>query len=267
MKKAILLVTLLILAIYTSAQKSYVFKVKYLPNYIYKSSSEERLFPDINDNTEIFSVRTLSIETDKKNGKEKIPFKMFYDAKQRFIPMQEKFTQLNPKLDKQVYGNINDEKIDIDTVPGKKAKQVSDNDWTRIINEFELDLSFPLKPLSIGESFTRTAYIQIIHVGGLYQMPINITYILRNVKDNIAVFDTQLAMNFDFNWAKGFKAKGTAKGMGKLIFNIAKSYPEYISSDLEMNYSGSRTSIDIIVDTKPTTLRRVVEIKNEITPQ
>jgi hypothetical protein len=49
-----------------------------------------------------------------------------------------------------------------------------------------------------------------------------------------------------------------------LIFDMEKSYPDNISSDLEMNYSGSRTSIDIIVDTKPTILRRVIEIKNEI---
>jgi len=267
MKKNILSISLLILAIHANAQKSFLFKIKYLPNHLYKSSSEERLFPDITLNTEQFSVRTLTIETDQKNAKGNFPLKMFYTAKQRFKPSQEIFAQLNPKLDKPIYGHTDGEKLTVDSVPGIKNQEWSANDIARIINEFKLDLSFPEKPLRIGESFTRAYKIYIINVAGLYPIPIEISYQLISVKNDIAVFDTRLAMDFNFDWIKGFKAKGTAKGTGKLIFNMAKNYPEYIYSDLEMNYTGSRVSIDIVVDSGPTTLKRIVEIKNEILPK
>jgi hypothetical protein len=210
MKKLLSLGILLIIINCANAQKRYLFKKEYLPNHIYKSTGEERLFPDININMEHFTVRTLSIETNQKSSTGNIPFKMFYTAELKFIPSQGIFSRLNPRLDKPVYGHIEGEKLSIDSVPDIKNQRGSNTDLARIINEFELDLSFPNKPLSIGESFTRSSAIQIIHIGGLYEIPLITTYKLLSVENDKAVFETKLSASFDFD-SKGFKAKGAAK--------------------------------------------------------
>jgi hypothetical protein len=110
--------------------------------------------------------------------------------------------------------------------------------------------------MKIGDAFTQEEPLTLLDIPGInlnkdYTM--KVTYKLTAIKDNMAYFDISSVFNMDINTqaTNGHKVtgKGRGSGTGKMVFNIAKDFPESVTNDktYTLGLESTLTKVDVNV--------------------
>jgi hypothetical protein len=103
-------------------------------------------------------------------------------------------------------------------------------------------IKFPDKQMKVGDTFAQQApmtALDLKDVGIDKDFDVNVTYKLTAIKDGLAYFDTIAKFEMDLNkQANGrtFAGQGAGGGSGKMIFDIAKSYPRSAVMDINISF-------------------------------
>ena len=243
------------------AQNGIVFKIKYLPNRKYVSSSKvnSNMSMNIEGNKALLdkiaaSGTKLPIEIVGENftkittttgdyNKDKIlPFVSSYTdnwSKQTVAGKVVKADE-GPLYGQVIYGHVNAEnKMSVDSIPSNKLSDTLKKIISGTISRITQQVAFPDKPLKVGESFIQELPLNIPLSGVNMSMTIKITYVFKSLENEIAHFDVTQAINYDFSQnSKGMsligKASGTGPGM--LDYYVKENMIKQLTADLTLNF-------------------------------
>lgn len=275
MKNLVLLFVFVSISAVTQAQKSAIFKHKVLPNHTYsftrtdgfdmdvtttdtatkKDTSGVQLFKNIQLRTVMESGS--SVKTAAAKASQPIPITMTCtksSSKATFNGTVYPTPPSNPGEGEHLDGQIDQQfSVHVDTTvatAGVKAAAQS------TIGDIPTKIKFPDAAMKIGESFTQEESMTRLDVPGFdkdkeYMM--KVTYKLTAIKDNLAYFDTSAAFDMDVDKdVMGHAIKVTSKGSGdgKVVFNIAKQFPQSLTRDFTMivNVGDSLTKLNMKVN-------------------
>lgn len=257
MKNLNIIIILLSLSVVTKAQQSGVFKYQYLPNHTYNVTATTAIETEvmltkvgINDSTSqagpkkniqwtINTEAAGAIKTAVENASKRLPFTM--SCSKSLIKTGINGTDVSPSVYDPTQGSIINGIIDADTKIHPDTTTATTAVKTAIgsmIGGMPLKIAFPAKRMKIGDTFTEEEPLTLLDVPGLnlkkdYTM--KVTYKLTAIKGNLAYFDTISEFDMDINTqaANGHKVtgKGKGSGAGKMIFNIAKYFPESVTNN------------------------------------
>lgn len=253
MKKLILLL-LVISSSVVHAQKSVIFKVKFLPNKTYKmqmTTTAESLttiengadtFKKSNGvNTPIKSVNMQMIATSTvtnnldKDGN--IPATLSYDKFESKANINGKLIQRsNPLLGLKIKGKYNqDAQLQVDTVIGVKLSVEQNKILEVVLKSMQSAIKFPTTPMKIGDVFKSSVPMKI-PMQGMPPISINIvsSYILKEIKGDKAFFDMDLSVEYNMKQSK-LEMSAIGNGTGKVEFDIKKSIISKFTSNLPVD--------------------------------
>jgi hypothetical protein len=270
MKKISYLIALLALSINAKAQKTVIFKYKYLPNYTYASNMKTDMDMEMNmkmdsataaaaANQNILMKMNMAITADIKTGAENadknMPFSITYNNMNVVATMNGKEM---PMPSSGIEGKVltgtcdADSKMHIDTVNNTGDPKVNAA-MKDAFNKIQAAIKFPDKPLAIGESFIQDLPMQF--PAGDFKMDLSAktTYTLTSIKDGMAYFDTKVVMNMDMDakqMDKSMNMAGGGGGAGKMVFDIKKNFPVSIDSDMDINFNMDMKQFKMIMKIK-----------------
>lgn len=277
MRKLTLLVILVSLSAITKAQKSVLFKFKYLPKHTYGITTKTDIdvqiaLPEGNANLEknidtattnlnmkISNELSASIKTNeiKEKNLQVTILGHSFSSKATLNGVEPPNSGTNPVSGLTVNGEIDTEgKLSVDTAEATNEIKSA----TRLItNEMPKQAKFLDKQISIGDTFTQVGNLNALDLPNFgidIDYPIKTTYKFIAVKDSLAYFDT--TSEYDLNISKETQGKtanisGKGNGAGKMIFNIVKGYPQSevnnIDYVLEMEVPTMKVAIKFSINT------------------
>jgi hypothetical protein len=258
MRKLAIILPLFLAAVAVKAQQSIVFKVKYLPNHVYKmttktdmsmemvmpndaaAKSKNSAAPKAYQQTGINTMHT-TISTGAPKKDHTFPIKMQITdvaGKYKMNGVETKLpTTKNPIVGQVITGQCDaDGKLHIDQPKTMDSKDAVKAGITNMINKMQGQIKFPGKPLSVGESFTQNTPINMPAAGMNMDINAKTTYKLTAIKGNLAYFDTKTSMTLDAN-KKGTAMTGGGGGTGKMVYNIAENNFNTMDNTMDMKYS------------------------------
>jgi len=290
MKKITCLITAIFFTINVKAQQPLLFKVKYLPNHIYKMSMQRGMSVKMISPGKLKTKKNMpsnllmqgtntTMQTIIKTGgtavDNSLPITMQItdmavklNAVKSKIPMPK-----NPFSGQLIYGQYDaDGKIHIDSITGKKVNERQSMAMAGIVNISQGHIKFPEKPMTIGDVFTQDT---LFNIPGNGAAKINATYALKlvDIKNNKAYFDINISMKGNIPKDEITMIKGkiktqqnevnvTGSGTGKLIFDTEKNYTE--SKNEVLNIRSSQQTGNgkgAVMNVKMT-----MDLKNQIEP-
>lgn len=260
MKKLAWIIALSLITCFANAQQSVLFKIKYLPNRIYKMAMKMDMD---------MSMAVPGPATKKVKGKKAEPAKPMVTKAATYIqtilksgnaradntlPVTIEFTSFasktkmngketnvntNPFLGQVIYGRCDaDGKMQVDSVKGGSATDETKKVLADMVNKMQAQVKFPEKAMSVGETFTQDMPMAIPAMGLNMKMNSKTAYKLTAIKGNLAYFDTNLNMNFGIDGTKNVgKTTGSGGGKGSLIYNIVENTCTVMNSTMNMKYT------------------------------
>jgi hypothetical protein len=265
MKKALSIILILFLTACVYAQKSVVFKSGYLPRHTYNTTANTVLDMNMlttNDSVHVTAPKAkrdvmaiemrmgwnADLKTNDAAGKKgpivSITGKRF-SAKTTVGGAEGPLPMNNALSGQTISGLVNDKgRIILDTTANNFLSQPEIVRGTMgiLINGLPSKIKFPLTALKVGDSFTEdilSTTLTIANIGFNQDIVIKCTYKLIAIKGNLAYFDTISEFTKDFTMqdkGRTLIGKTSGNGAGKIIFNIAKTFPESVINNEEVGF-------------------------------
>lgn len=283
MRKLAIILPLFLATVAVKAQQSIVFKVKYLPNHVYKmnmkmdmsmemampadgtAKSKNAAPPKAYQQTGTNIMQTM-ISTGAPKADHTFPIKMQITAINAKAKMNGKEidlpTKKNPIVGQVITGQCDaDGKLHIDQPKTMDSKAAINAGITNMINKMQGEIKFPGKPLSVGQSFTQDTPINMPAAGMNMDINAKTTYKLTAIKGNLAYFDTKLAMTIGLDDPKKASAMtGSGGSTGKMVYNIAENNVNTMNNTMDMKYSMNMAGKPMTVK-----MKMILVVKNDIT--
>ncbi|MBW4890408.1 hypothetical protein KXQ82_11795 [Mucilaginibacter sp. HMF5004] len=258
MKKLPVIFCLLIfITVQVKAQKEMLFKMQYLPNHNYSSTTkmDMNMQMDISGDTasvnkmkasgqrvpmimQIQSTSKLDTKTGNLSSNNDIPLVMSVTPLSTKITMNGKETNV-PVLNnsKKFYAKYTKEnKLEIDSVSGIKVNDSVKNVVMKMVKNMQANIVFPDKAMKVGDTFLQTIPIDMPVAGMNLKLLGKTTYKLIDIEANKAYFDVNMVITMDMT-GKGMMMDITGGGEGKMIFDMVNSYPSIVHNSMKMIYS------------------------------
>jgi hypothetical protein len=282
MKRLTHVLILSLLAVSVKAQQPILFKIKYLPNHIYKMSmnmetnmemamptgggakSNQAAAPGTFNQAATSTIQSIT-NTGAAKADHTFPIKMqivsmITKAKMNGVESNLQNTK-SPLVGQVINGQCDaDGKMHMDAVKGTDPKAATNARIIGMMNQMQGQIKFPEKSLAVGESFTQDTPISMPASGINMQVKAKTTYKLTAVKGNLAYFDTKVAMTFGADAAKtGKTMAGGGNGTGKMVYNIAEN--NFISMDnaMDMKYN-----MDMMGQAMAVKMKMIIAMKYDI---
>ncbi|WCT12319.1 hypothetical protein [Mucilaginibacter jinjuensis] len=243
------------------AQQQVLFKIKYLPNHSYTSTSNISINIVMNvdsPQTAIDKIKAQGVQLPMiMKGENRMAFevKTGSDDSKKIFPIVLKYTDAsatrsiagvvvpdapNPLKGQSIYAHGNAEgKLEVDSIPGKQLNDTIKNALTSMISNLTQQIKFPEKPMAIGDTFDQEVPFSMPVSGIAMNMTIKITYKFIGVKDRIALFDLVQTCTYKFSKSQGdVNMVGYADGTGdgKLAYFIDENMTKQLLSSFTLNY-------------------------------
>jgi len=258
MKKALILCIACLVSQTLFAQQSLKLSVKYLPMQNYATSYKTDLDMTMNFTDEATAqalkaagqpssmlmkmnmAMLMDLSTKAANAKKEVPFTVTYNDFALSGTMNGQALPIPQTMLKGFgfLGHYSDDtkKISVDGINGDTvnagAKATAEAQLKQVFNQF----TFPDATLKIGDSFVQDVPMSIPTAAGNADVTTKVTYTLKEIKANEAVFDLNQAvdMTIDLPQTGGnMVMKGT--GTGSMIYDIAAKFPK--NSNIKMDFS------------------------------
>jgi len=258
MKKTFLLAIVLLAAFAVKAQQQVQFKIKLQPNRIYKITGGINLNATANLSGDpealnklkqqgmtqpLNMVMTLEMagtgKTGAINAEKKFPINYQYEPAKisgnlngKELPIPAKKTGVS------VQGFVDENgKITLDSLNNQKLNDsVTRAMAMKMMSTIQSKISFPDKPMKVGDSFTQSVPFNIPAGGSNLDINVSITYKLINIQGNTANFDLIQAVDMKLD-VKGAKINISGTGTGKLVYDIGENYPTTMTGDMTMKFN------------------------------
>ncbi|MBW8683577.1 hypothetical protein [Chitinophaga rhizophila] len=256
--RLLLLVLMLGITQFTIAQKKVLLKMIMAPNKTYKTlmtnvmdmemtvkgdsamiaqiTSSGMQLPIVMHMTQdmVVSTKTGAQGTDKK-----MPITMTYDkvSLKQSVAGQETIQDTNPFADAVIEGSATaDGKISVDTIKGSIDEALKTS-LRQLVNTVQGNVKFPGSEMKVGDSFEQEVPMNLPIPQADMKMKINTKYILKEIKDNKAIFDLKhdivMDLSMDQNDNKG---NGVGTGMGIMVFDMSKNTLQQSDSDIRFTF-------------------------------
>jgi len=271
MPKTALLIVFVLLSAITKAQKSRLFKFKYLPSHTYGITKKTGMDLKI-------IMQDLSANADKNTDTTSKPINMVVDTEWETTVKTDGTTagsfpiailsgqfstkttlngteapspEIKPLQGLTVKGKIDkDGKMFLDTATATSEIKSVIGTLTSGMPE---QLKFPDQQMKVGDTFSQEANLNAMNLpdfGIDMDYPTKVIYKLTAVKDNLAYFDITSEFKMNINkeaQGKAINIKGTGTGTGKMEFYMDKGYPKSTINDVEyfLDITGQNTKAAI----------------------
>jgi hypothetical protein len=275
MKKITYLIVLCLLSATLKAQQPVALKFKYLPKHTYNVEMKMGMDMEMSMGGDSATTAKLKAQGVKQpmvmkmdmNMLAKIitgaltpaktfSFEMSYDDITSKMTMNGQETPMpkNPIAGQKMTGECDaDGKLHVDKITAPGVNEPLKVAMTDMMNKMQGQIAFPEKPLAIGDTFTQEIPMSIPAAGMNMDFVVKTVYKLTGIKGEQAFFDTDLSMTFDFNTEKNGIAmvgKGSGAGSGKMIYAIAKNYPEVMDNDFDMTFNMDVKEMKMVMKAK-----------------
>ena len=263
MKKPLIALLLLFTTIGLKAQQQVLFKLRYSPSRNYASMVKMNMDLEMNMDGD-----TATLNKMKKSGRSPFPMVMKMDiegnmntvtsalnadksinfiinnsrlSKTRLL-MNGKETSVPVPASKEIiYGKCTAEgKMDIDSISGKRMTDSIKAAVLKSINTVLANVKFPETPMKIGDTFVQDIPMDM-NMGMMSAKAISkATYKLTGIENGKAYFDVNHVMTIDVAGEKNkvkVNVDMTGGGDGKMIYDIANSYPSDIKNNLSLIFA------------------------------
>nr|WP_068890606.1 hypothetical protein [Pedobacter panaciterrae] len=271
MRKTAILIAFVLLAVITKAQKSRLFKFKYLPAHTYELTTKTGMdlkigIKDVSVNAEKNTDTTskltnmvvdteweTTVRTDGVTAGS-IPIAILsrqFSMKATLNGTESPRPEINPLQGLTVKGKIDkDGKMFLDTATATSEIKSVIGTLTGGMPE---QLKFPDQQLKVGDTFSQDANLNAMNLpdfGIDMDYPTKVIYKLTAVKDNLAYFDVTSELKMNINreaQGKTVNIQGKGTGTGKMEFYMDKGYPKSTINNVEyfLNITGPNTKADI----------------------
>nr|WP_294792147.1 hypothetical protein [uncultured Mucilaginibacter sp.] len=269
MKKAPILVIACLASHILFAQQSLKFSVKYLPlqNYATSFKMDMDMTMNIADETMAKAMKdagqpssmlmkmnmatVFNMATKAQTANKDVPFTIIYNDVSMSGSMNGQSLPL-PDAGLKGFGffghySNQTKKVGIDGIQGDtvnaEKKAAAETQLSQIFNQY----SFPDTTLKIGDKFVQNVPMSVPTAAGNAEVITKVTYILKEIKANQAIFDLNQVVDMTMNIPQAggdMTMKGT--GTGSMVYDIAAKFPinTNIAIDLafKMNAGGAPLS-------------------------
>jgi len=262
--KKITVLLLLFIAVKASAQKSVLFKMKYMPQRTYNilMNMKGDIKADLSGNQDILDklkeqgitmplVAAISVKTTgtTKTGvlaaDNSFPLAMTFLVEQPSVTLNGKIAPIpiQQKPATTIYAHVlADGIIKGDSISGKKADTTSGKAALKMMGTIQKQIKFPDHPMHVGESFTQDIPFNMpMNMGGS-SVDSKAVYTLVNIADGKAYFDMTQTIDMKMNIQQA-QLTIAGGGTGKMIYSIKDSFPISYTSSVNMNVNGDVSSV------------------------
>jgi hypothetical protein len=271
--KKITALLLLFIAVKASAQKSVLFRMKYLPQHTYNilMTAKVNIKADLSGNQEILdkiseqgitmpAIIILNINSTgvTKTGvlaaDNSFPMTTTYQVDKPNITVNGKNTPIpvEQKPAVTIYAHVlPDGKVKGDSVTGKK-KDTSGKTASQMFNSLQKHIKFPNRRMHVGESFTQDLpFTMPMNMGG-DSVTSKTVYTLVSIADGKAYFDMTQTIDMKID-TKQTELTIKGNGAGKMVYSIKDNFLLTYSTTMNMKVNGSVISTltvngDVVLD-------------------
>ena len=233
MKYKIFLIGILIMSTYCFGQTTYTFDAKIKPEKKYSQTMVVNSSMQIGYTTDSIPLKNKKLGNESVTSVSKVLTTKKKDKNNHFEAIIE-FGEvsstsnikkvLNPMSNTIVIGSYTEKNIfKVQSVTNDKIDEKTKELVKYSLENVKPEIEFPIKPLKIGDSFEHNMPMKIpIDKNNAVNLIIKKTYTLKEVNNNIAVFDLSELIFLDTNFkAENILAYGN--GTGIVEFNIAEN--------------------------------------------
>jgi hypothetical protein len=255
-KRTSLVFLLLLFVTFCSlAQKKVRFKAAYQPGKTYLSEMNMTTLSEMNfegDEAVINQIKAsgmslpmivemkqlMNVKT--QTGTEKhvkgLPVVITYDKVETNQKMNgQEFNAPNELQNTKIEGWMNPAgQVEIDSIYGEMKEEMRTL-LGDMIKEMQKQVAFPDRDLKVGDKFTEEKPLIIPMMGGIkMNMVVSITYLLKEIKSNMARFDIDQTITLDFSIEQK-QASGSGKGSGNMVYDMKQDFVTSYFTDTEMD--------------------------------
>jgi hypothetical protein len=256
-KKALLLNTLLIIGVLQLKAQQGLFKLSYLPGHTYSTVNTTHIKEEINytgdtaivnmtkkigppRGFEILRETTIENKVSRQNKKGLVSrMSVTHQSKNRETTSEgiERQLPVGGTKKETIYGYYDQEQhFHIDSVSGIKMNASLNVIYTEKLNETQANITFPLRTLKIGDSFTDNRHIYTPGAGLLDDMLAKTTYTLVAMQNEKAIFNTKTELSINMEGRQiTMDMKGS--GSGKMVYDMGVNYPLSIQNNINVTYT------------------------------
>lgn len=196
---------------------------------------------------------TTSVTTGKRASNGDIPFTLTYDEFKNIQKMNgQEMSQPNPFEDTRIEGRTNAAgKFEIDSIYGNLQPAIKEG-IESMMKSIQQEITFPEKPLKIGESFMQEVPLEVPTAGaGPIKVLIKTNYTLKEIKNGSAFFDLAQDVTLDMSIEQN-NATANGTGVGKMVFDMKEAYATSFNSNLtiQMEVALSQADAKMIMESK-----------------
>lgn len=258
MKKSLHTIALLLfIGVGAKAQKQMMFKMVVAPKHDYALLMKMNLNMEMNVTGDTAMINKMKgsgqafpivmvmesgtngdIKTGALNAANKIPFTMTMQTLPSKMTMNGKETPIPmPATNETMFGTYTtDGKMTLDSIAGKKIDDATKAAMIKMIDGMKAAVKFPDTPMKIGDTFTQDTPMDLPISGMASKLNSKTTFKLISIDNNKAYFDLKYELTMDMN-GSAMAIKMAGGGDGKMVFDIAASYPTAMQSNMNVNYS------------------------------
>lgn len=277
--RSLLLLLLIGITQASSAQKKVLLKMAFTPDKTYKTEIVNLMDMEMNvkgDSAMLAQIQASGMQlpiimkmnqvlgTTTKAGAEradkKVPLLMTFDKMEvsQTVGGQESTQDNNPFANAIIEGTaLEDGKIAIDTIKGEIDNALKTS-LRQTVNTMQANIKYPKEELKIGDSFDQEMPMSIPIPEANMKMIIAIKYILKEIKDDKAIFDLKQTISMDVNRTdKNSNANGIGNGTGTMTYNISKKIAEESVSDIKFQFEFNISGLTMAADCNAKTTTKV----------
>ncbi|MFI5160346.1 MAG: hypothetical protein ACHQHN_03670 [Sphingobacteriales bacterium] len=259
-RKATLMFAFCLSFVCAEAQRSILFKIKYLPERTYQSNvsmtsnielnveniskkDSDKLIKDGITMPMTVSVSTLSdltIVTGRPSPQNIYPIVFRFNNVKRTgaINGTEMPGESEGVSGHELYATTTQtDSLHLDSISGKQLDTSLQKELTSTFDVMANELHLPEKTLKISDEFTIEIPFHMDMKGVDATIKVNATYKLTSIKKGLANFDIDQSSQLDFKNTKNTQTlTGKGGGHGEMIYDIKRNFPRRISRDLLFDY-------------------------------
>ena len=266
MKKKIFLIGILILSTYSFGQTTYTFEAKINPEKKYSQTMVVNSSMQVGYTTDSIPLKNKKLENESVTSVSKVLRTMKKDKNNHFdaiiefgdVSSTSKINKvLSPMSNTIIKGNYSEKNVfKVQSITNDKIDEKTKEVIKYSLENVKPEIEFPSKPLKIGDSFEHNMPMKIpIDKNNAVNFIIKKTYTLKEVNNNIAIFDLNELIFVDTNF-KVENILSYGNGTGIVEFNI---------SDNQIVKNNSEFTIHIDFTEKLNVIRNIIsKSKSEV---
>lgn len=270
MKKNLITAPLIALSCAAFAQDGTIFRLGFLPNHSYKTSTVSDMNMTVNISgtpQEMAKMKAggtkfpmlvhmvnnvdCSMVTGQKTADESFPTQFHYDNLNTSITVNGKEVQhvTNPLINQNIYGKYDKTgALSLDSVSGKALDDQSKAMLMNIIQQLVSKVKFPQKPIKVGETFDQVVPMSLPLNQMQVQVSVKASYKLVKIEGDQAFFDIVQTVSGKFDITKEHMTMtANASGNGSMVFGINENYPLSYKTDMQLTYNLLRNQKQIFM--------------------